>query len=544
MREELTDFMFRVFYGGIKASRTLFDKLTYAVLRAPLRWLDTMPVGRVLNRFTADFNQVDSQQAYNFAFCLYNAMVVAGIVIAGIIVSPYIILAAIILLTLCSRYALYYLATARQTKRLESTAKSPVFELFSTALAGVSTLRAFDKTQTYITNMFDRVDIHARSLYYQWLLNRWLSWRLNVIGAVFSVIVATLIVSLNGLDAALGGFALGFTLQYTEAVTWLLRNFAGVEIGMNAVERIIEYSEIATEYEGGADAPAAWPTDGRLEVHDLAVGYAPDLPSVLKGVSFSVERNERIGIIGRTGSGKSSLTLALFRFLEARQGSIHIDGIDISKIKLHDLRSRIAIIPQDPVLFSGTIRSNLDPFDEHSDQELRDALQRVHLLDPVPTSGSTSGAASISEDESGKPSKTTPTPKKNTNPFATLTTPISESGLNLSQGQRQLLCLARAIVAHPKIMILDEATSAVDKTTDALIQRSIREEFRDSTLLVIAHRLSTIVDFDRVLVLGGGEVVEFGRPRDLLGGELVGGFSGMVESSGESAVLKGIIRGN
>ncbi|KAE9991311.1 hypothetical protein EG327_000152 [Venturia inaequalis] len=542
-----------VFYGSIKASRTLFDKLTYAVLRAPLRWLDTMPVGRVLNRFTADFNQVDSQQAYNFAFCLYNAMIVVGIVIAGIIVSPYIILAAIILLTLCSRYALYYLATARQTKRLESTAKSPVFELFSTALAGVSTLRAFDKTQTYITNMFGRVDTHARSLYYQWLLNRWLSWRLNVIGAVFSVIVATLIVSLNGLDAALGGFALGFTLQYTEAVTWLLRNFAGVEIGMNAVERVIEYSEIVTEDEGGADAPAAWPTDGRLEVHNLAVGYAPDLPSVLKGVSFGVERNERIGIIGRTGSGKSSLTLALFRFLEAREGSIHIDGIDISKIKLHDLRSRIAIIPQDPVLFSGTIRSNLDPFDEHSDQELRDALDRVHLLDSIPTSGGTSGAASTLEGDIGessssnsshtKPLATDPKPKKNTNPFASLNSPISESGLNLSQGQRQLLCLARAIVARPKIMILDEATSAVDKTTDALIQRSIREEFQDSTLLVIAHRLSTIVDFDRILVLGGGEVVEFGAPRDLLEGEgKEGGFVGMVESSGESGVLKEIIR--
>jgi ABC-type multidrug transport system fused ATPase/permease subunit len=517
-----------------------------------------MPVGRVLNRFTADFNQVDSMQAYAFAFCLYNFMVVIGIVIAGIIVSPYIILAAICLLALCSRYALYFIAAARQTKRLESTAKSPVFELFSTALAGVSTLRAFDKTQTYITNMFGRVDTHARTMYYQWLLNRWLSWRLVVIGAIFSVIVATLIVGLNGLDAALGGFALGFTLQYTEAVTWLLRNFAMVEIGMNAVERVIEYSEIVTEDEGGADAPAAWPTDGRLEVRDLAVGYAPDLPSVLKGVSFSVDRNERIGIIGRTGSGKSSLTLALFRFLEAREGSIHIDGIDISKIKLHDLRSRIAIIPQDPVLFSGTIRSNLDPFDEHTDQELRDALERVHLLDSEVTSGGTSGAVSTLEgtlgdevvESSSNSSQTKPlggdskSKKKNTNPFASLNSPISESGLNLSQGQRQLLCLARAIVARPKIMILDEATSAVDKTTDALIQRSIREEFQDSTLLVIAHRLSTIVDFDRILVLGAGAVVEYGAPWELLEGEeKEGGFMGMVESSGESAVLKEIIKG-
>ncbi|KAF2437095.1 putative ABC bile acid transporter, partial [Tothia fuscella] len=515
-----------VFYGSIKASRVMFERLTHAVLRAPLRWLDTMPVGRVLNRFTADFNQTDSGQAYNMAFCLYNLMIVVGIVVAGSIVSPYIILCAVILLGICSNYAFYYLATARQTKRLESTAKSPVFELFSAALAGVSTLRAFDKTDTYITTMFQRLDTHAATLWYQWLLNRWLSWRLNVIGAVFSFIVALLIVNLK-MDAALGGFALGFTLQYTEGVTWLLRNFAGVEMSMNSVERIIEYSEIITETEGGADAPAAWPTDGRLEVEDLVVGYAPDLPPVLKGLTFSVERNERIGVVGRTGAGKSSLTLALFRFLEAREGSVYIDGVDISKIKLHDLRSRIAIIPQDPVLFSGTVRSNLDPFDEHDDQALKDALERVHLVE-------------CSNSSIIKAKGKATTANTNTNVFKSLRSPISEGGLNLSQGQRQLLCLARAIVARPKIMILDEATSAVDKATDALIQRSIREEFQDSTLIVIAHRLSTIVDFDRILVMSEGKVAEYDSPKTLIEKE-DGILTGMIESSGESEVLKDII---
>jgi ABC-type multidrug transport system fused ATPase/permease subunit len=508
-----------------------------------------MPVGRILNRFTADFNQVDSGQAYHFAFGLYNLMLVLGIVVAGVIVSPYIILCAFILLAICSRYALYYLASARQTKRLESTAKSPVFDLFSAALAGVSTLRAFDKTDTYIKNMFKRVDTHAQSLWYQWLLNRWLSWRLNVIGALFSFIVAALIVSLKGMDAALGGFALGFTLQYTEAVTWLLRNFAAIEIGMNSVERIIEYSEITTENEGGTDAPASWPTEGRLSVEKLVVGYAPDLPPVLKGLTFSVERNERIGVVGRTGAGKSSLTLALFRFLEAREGSIHIDGIDISKIKMHDLRSRIAIIPQDPVLFSGTVRSNLDPFDEHSDQELKDALERVHLVEWAQTSGapSTLGAEEDNEAESSNSSISKPQANKaaanantNTNVFKSLRSLISEGGLNLSQGQRQLLCLARAIVARPKIMILDEATSAVDKATDALIQRSIREEFQDSTLIVIAHRLSTIVDFDRILVMSEGKVAEYDSPKKLIEQD-DGIFTGMIESSGESEVLRDII---
>ena len=292
-----------------------------------------------------------------------------------------------------------------------------------------------------------------------------------------------------------------------------------------------QYTELPTEALGGKSAPAAWPTEGRIEVDDLVVGYAPDLPPVLKGVSFSINRNERVGVVGRTGAGKSSLTLALFRFLEARSGSIHIDGVDISKIKLHDLRSRLAIIPQDPVLFSGTVRSNLDPFDNHTDAALRDCLERVHL---VSASGATTPSTSTAA------SSVTP---KNTNPFTDLSSPISEGGLNLSQGQRQLLCLARAIVSRPRVMVLDEATSAVDMHTDALIQRSIREEFTDASLVVIAHRLSTIADFDRVLVLSDGKVAEFGTPRELWEKTEGGMFRAMCEESGEREKLRGIVFG-
>lgn len=242
--------------------------------------------------------------------------------------------------------------------------------------------------------------------------------------------------------------------------------------------------------------------------------------------------------MGRTGAGKSSLTLALFRFLEARAGSIHIDGLDISKIKLHDLRSRLAIIPQDPVLFSGTVRSNLDPFDKHSDAELRDSLERVHLI------GGTDGTATPTTDGSAAGGGGAANNNANANVFADLHSPISEGGLNLSQGQRQLLCLARAIVARPKVMVLDEATSAVDMATDARIQRSIREEFTASTLLVIAHRLSTIADFDRILVLSDGVVAEYGSPRELWerdGGR--GVFRGMCEESGERDKLRAVVFG-
>lgn len=292
-----------------------------------------------------------------------------------------------------------------------------------------------------------------------------------------------------------------------------------------------------------------------MEVTDLVAGYADDLPPVLKGIPFKIFNNERVGVIGRTGAGKSSLTLALFRFIEARSGKVLIDGLDISKVSLQSLRSRLAIIPQvgstssgvafdsnesrpqDPVLFSGTIRSNLDPFDNYTDEELRDCLSRVHLVDSEPA---TPANEPSSRDDSAAASTLV---SKNVNMFRDLGSAISESGGNLSQGQRQLLCIARAIVSHPKIMVLDEATSAVDMSKDALIQRSIREEFVDSTLLVIAHRLSTIAYFDRILVLSDGGVAEFGTPRELWDKEH-GVFRAMCEHSGEKDKLREIIVGD
>ena len=355
-------------------------------------------------------------------------------------------------------------------------------------------------------------------------------------GAVFAILVAAVIV-FSGIEPSLAGFALSFALQYSSAVTWTARNYANIELSMNAVERVNEYSNISIEDQSSSvKTPAAWPAEGRLEVLNLVAGYAPELPPVLKGLSFDVEKNQRIGVVGRTGAGKSSLTLALFRFLEAREGSIHVDGIDISKVSLYDLRSRLAIIPQDPVLFSGTVRSNLDPFDNHSNSELYDALSRVHLINST-------GATSHDEPNPTEPTYATPTstpPDSNTNIFQSLNSRISEGGLNLSQGQRQLLCLARAIVSRPKIMVLDEATSAVDMATDILIQRSIREEFQNSTLIVIAHRLSTIADFDKILVMSDGRQVEFDTP-ELLVEKEEGVFRGMVEQSGERARLESVI---
>lgn len=519
-----------VFYGSIKASRSVFERITHSVLRAPLRWLDTVPVGRILNRFTADFTTFDAHQAYGFSFAFSNVLQVFGIMVAGAFVSAYIMLSAVLLFVVCIYFAFFYLASARDTRRLESTAKSPIFEHFNAALQGVSIIRAFQKRESYISTMFDKLDAHARAIFHLCVYKRWLAWRLTVVGAIFTCIGSGFILAFRGMDAALGGFALTFMLGYNDSIFMLLRHLVEIELGMNSTERIIEYAEMETEAQGGTDVPASWPATGRLEVDNLVVAYAPDLEPVLRGLTFDVQPKQRVGVVGRTGAGKSSLTLALFRFLEAREGSIFVDGIDISKIKLYDLRSRLAIIPQDPVLFSGTIRSNLDPFDERSDSELNDALRRVHLVDEEP-----------SPDQPSSSGSTTPR-NTNANIFQSLSSSVAESGQNLSQGQRQLLCLARAIVARPKIMVLDEATSAVDKTTDGLIQRSIREEFEDSTLLVIAHRLSTIADFDRILVLDEGRVVEYGSPKELYAMK-DGVFRGMVESSGEQDTLVGIMEG-
>ncbi|ETN38505.1 uncharacterized protein HMPREF1541_06540 [Cyphellophora europaea CBS 101466] len=532
---------FAVMVASIRASKVLFESLTYAVLRAPLRWLDTIPVGRILNRFTSDFNMIDSRIAYDISFMLHNAMQVVAVVIAGVVVSPFMIIFALVLLGACLFYALRYLAGAREVKRLESNAKSPVFEQFGSVLTGIATVRAFDKADAYIERMYHRIDTHCRAYWHLWLFNRWMGFRLNMVGAVFAAIVAALIVSIRGIDASLAGFALSFALSLSEAVIWMLRQYSNVELDSNATERIVEYSNITLEKQTGTAPPAAWPTRGELEVNDLVVSYAPDLPPVLKGLTFSVTSNQRIGVVGRTGAGKSSLTLALFRFLEARSGTIHIDGVDIAGINLHDLRSRLAIIPQDPVLFSGTVRSNLDPFNQHSDASLRDALARVHLIASTHASaGPASGTQTPTPIATTPATPTTITTNDNKNPFRSLHSKISEGGLNLSQGQRQLLCLARAIVSRPKIMVLDEATSAVDMETDALIQRSIREEFGDATLIVIAHRLSTIADFDRILVLGEGRVVEFDTPKKLMG-RGGGVFRGLVEESGERRELLGII---
>lgn len=334
------------FFMSIRASRAMFEKLLFTVLRTPLRWLDTVPVGRVLNRFTADFSTIDSRLTLDMSMFFSSSLSLVGVCVASFFISPLVMPLAIILVTIAFFISKRFMSGARPLRRLESNSRSPVFELFNAALAGVSTLRSFQNTHVYTSRMHSKVDKWNMINLYTWIVNRWMGFRMSLLGAVFSVMVGVVIISVPSMDAALAGFTLSFAVEFSTALLWTIRTYSNLELDMNAAERAIEYSELETEAIGGEKPPAVWPTAGTVEVENLQVAYAEDLPLVLKGVSFSVNNNERIGVVGRTGAGKSSLTLALFRFLEARSGSIIIDGVDISKIDLQILRSRLAIIPQ------------------------------------------------------------------------------------------------------------------------------------------------------------------------------------------------------
>ncbi|CAG1999919.1 unnamed protein product [Fusarium graminearum] len=504
------------YFLAVRASKSLFQRMLFAVMHAPMRWLDTVQSGRILNRFTADFNIIDERVAMTWSQFFSHLLRLVSICVASCFTSVYLIPPAAVLLAIGAFIGNRYLVASRPLKRLESNAKSPVFELFNTTLAGISTIRAFRRTQTYLEQMHNNLDAWTMTSFYILLANRWMSLRMALITALFSITVGVVIIA-KQIDAALAGLALSFILDFSESLRWTIRSYGDMELEMNSMERVVEYMNIETEYLGGLRPVAAWPRSGSVEVKDLEVAYAPDLPPVLKGLSFKIKHGERVGVVGRTGAGKSSMTLALFRFLEARSGSIAIDGVDISKLKLTDLRSKMSIIPQHPVLFSGTVRSNLDPFGEHTDMQLYEALTRVHLIGQEDTPDGSM--------------------------FKNLSSLISESGSNLSQGQQQLLCIARALLAASKVIVLDEATSAIDIATDTLIQKSIREWFTDRTMIVIAHRLSTVADFDKVLVLDGGRMVEFGTPKELW--EKDGVFRGMCKRTGsnEEENLRKVIMG-
>lgn len=534
---------------ALRASQRLFRQMLSAVLRAPIQWHDATPFGNILSRFSADFNVLDSRQGDDLRATLEYVMDVAMAMVAGAIVNPMLIVVSAILLVVYILCARRFISASRQLKRLENTAKGPILEHLDACLNGLSTVRAFGQVNLAMEQFKNKVSRHGRAFWHLWLLNRWLGFRVNILGAALSAFSAGLVVYLPNVDASMAGFAISFTVNISIVMALSIRRYVNFEQDMNSVARIHSYCTVDTENYDGLDLPESWPQNGKLEVSDLSVKHASHLPHVLHNITFTVEPHQRVGVVGRTGAGKSSLVLALFRFLEASQGKILVDGIDISQVKLDQLRNRLAIIPQHPVLFRGTVRSNLDPFNEHTEQSMMEALKVVGWTqEPMYVQGA------HSEDQSpllstsigyGRDSITDETPSNTPLTFSPLEAPIQEQGDNLSHGQKQLLCLARALIRRPKLLILDEATSAVDQETDNLIQRQLRSAVGQSatTLLVIAHRLRTVADFDRILVMDAGRVVEAGSPRELL--RIEGGvFRGMVEQDAEREVLKMLILGD
>ncbi|PVH78648.1 hypothetical protein DL98DRAFT_656027 [Cadophora sp. DSE1049] len=534
-----------LFFGSLTASWKIHQRLMESVTRAKFKFFDVTPLGQLMNRFSKDLEAVDQEVApiaIGFMSCGLAIVVTIALIT---IITPGFLIAGVVISALYFFVGKFYLRSSRDLKRIESVQRSPLFQQFGETLSGITTIRAYGDERRFIRDNMTRINTHSRPFIYLWAANRWLAFRIDVVGDLVAFFAGAFVVlSIGKIDAGSAGLSLSYAISFTENVLWLVRLYAMNEQNMNSVERIKEYLDVEQEAEAviAKTRPAAnWPSQGSVEFITYTTRYRPDLEPVLKNVSFKISPLEKVGIVGRTGAGKSSLALALFRGLEAEEGKILIDDVDIGLIGLQDLRESITIVPQDPTLFTGTIRSNLDPFNLFTDEDIFTALRRVQLIG-VPfstTNPSTPITASRPATANGIPDTPTgtSTPAANKNIFLDLASTVTESGNNLSQGQRQLLCLARALLKQPKVLMMDEATASIDYNTDAKIQETIRE--LKSTIITIAHRLQTIVDYDKVLVLDKGEVVEFGHPHELLkkdGKDAI--FKGMCEMSGDMDALQ------
>ncbi|VDB91250.1 unnamed protein product [Peniophora sp. CBMAI 1063] len=490
---------FALYDGSIRASTVLYKKLLETVLFANIRFHDTVSRGRLLNRFGKDFEGIDSSLADNFGrSVIYCLSVITTLVTISVVGGLPFLLTALLIGVLYYNSAQVYGQTSRDMRRLDSATRSPLYSIYGETIAGVAIIRAFGASSKFLRDMLRCVDTNTNPYYWMWGVNRWLSVRFNVLSAVIVGMTGLVSVLSVRIDAALAGFMLAFASNITNDILFLVRRFVGLEQSMVALERVKEFSDLAREPPEFIEPrpPASWPQKGEIEVKNLVIRYAPDLPNVLHQLNFKILPGEKVGILGRTGSGKSTLALSFFRFVEATEGAIKVDGIDIASVGLTDLRSKLTIIPQDPTILSGTLRSTLDVFDEYEDADIYEALRRVHLI-PANTDAA-------DDDE------------LNANVFRNLDSPVSEGGENFSTGEKQLLCMARAILKRSRVLVMDEATASVDYATDELIGKTIRHEFADSTILTIAHRLRTVIDYNRVMLLDQGRIVELDTPANLL----------------------------
>ncbi|CAG9462430.1 unnamed protein product [Pedinophyceae sp. YPF-701] len=456
-----------IVYGSNKSSRNLHHQLLTTVVRLPMSFFDSQPAGRLLNRFAKDTESIDSQLAQTVSSFITVLISVIGSLVIMATTSPYVLVALALLAGVYLRIQQIYIATSREVKRLDSVATSPIFGHFKESLEGLLTVRAFGKQREFAAKNFRILDNSNRSYWSQVSTNRWLSIRLEALGH-FVVLAGSLsVLLLDAQNSSIVGLTISAALQLTGILSWLIRVATEMEVNMNAAERLLEYNTAETEAAQIVESNRpgdAWPDRGEVVATNLQVRYRKELGLVLKGISFRVAPSEKVGVCGRTGCGKSTLMLALFRIVEPCGGSVTLDGVDIQAIGLNDLRSKMALVPQDPVIFSGTFRSNLDPFD---------------------AAGATTRSGSA------------------------------------------------------RLLLLDEATSNVDNQTDAIIQQTIRSAFGHCTVLTIAHRLHTVIDYDKVLVLDDGNILEHDTPANLLARE-GSAFGKLVDgtSANESAALR------
>nr|XP_034602364.1 putative ABC transporter C family member 15 isoform X2 [Setaria viridis] len=479
---------------GLLTSEKLFKNMIHCILRAPMSFFDSTPTGRILNRASSDQRALDMDIANKLSWSMLSVIQILGTIGVMSQVAWPVFAIFIPVMVVSVLYQRYQIPAARELARLNKIQRAPILHHFAESLLGASSIRAYGQKDRFIKANLGLFDSHFRPWFYNFASMEWLSLRLAMLSTLVFAVCLILLVSLPEglLNPSIAGLAVTYALNLNYQLTSMIWNITSTENKMISVERILQYSRIPSEAPLLVDycrPPTSWPQNGTISIRCLEVRYAEHLPSILRSISCTIPGGKKVGIVGRTGSGKSTFIQALFRIVEPREGTIKIDNVDICKIGLHDLRGRLSIIPQDPTMFEGTVRGNLDPLNEYSDQRVWEVLDKCQLGDIVRQN-----------------------PKK-------LDSTVFENGENWSVGQRQLFCLGRVLLKRSNILVLDEATASVDSSTDAVIQETVRQEFRDCTVLTVAHRIHTVVDSDLILVFSEGRIVEYDTPSKLLKNE-------------------------